>query len=352
MVAQALGGNGPLMIGISYAGAIIGAVMIGLRYYAGKVTGRLWPADMIWVTISFTFAMIAQVLLVFAACYGIGNHQSAVDPKTAQTGFLYQWIFHVFSILSMGFGKLAIVALLLNIQGPTHPKKRIFLLFVGSSTMFLDAFQATFVWFQCEPKRKLWLSDLPGNCDLQTQILASGVFQGTWSATSDFILAIYPIFVFWGLNASLKMRLGLAGLFLGGLVAGVAAIMKSVSILTLLAKSDVLYAVSPLMLWAVTENWLIIIMGSIPPIRALFVRFFRRMGLTPSSKNSYGDSVHLSNMRPSQRDRLGSRRSTGLGSDFIIMSKSADGIEEVPRKDGGIRITTNVTVDHDEKSFV
>jgi hypothetical protein len=114
-----------------------------------------------------------------AALYGVGNHTDKINPETIGTGLLFEWIFNIFTIMSTGFGKFAIISLILQIQGPNHHKKRYFLFFVGGSTMLFDVIQSILVWFQCTPIHKLWDVMAPGSCPNQTNILHVGVFQGS-----------------------------------------------------------------------------------------------------------------------------------------------------------------------------
>lgn len=124
---------------------------------------------------------MAQVCLVLSTRYGIGNHLEAVDPTYLGIGFLYDWIFNVCTILSTGFGKLAILDILLQIQGQTNKTKRWILYFVGASTMLLNINQSIIVWLQCEPRDKLWNAMKPGSCNAQHIVLSLGVFQGSKS---------------------------------------------------------------------------------------------------------------------------------------------------------------------------
>ena len=55
---------------------------------------------------------------------------------------------------------------------------------------------------------------------------------------TDVILAIYPIFVFWSLKISKRMKFGLCFLMAGGLVAAVGGIMKTINIKFIKAEND------------------------------------------------------------------------------------------------------------------
>ncbi|KAI9691535.1 MAG: hypothetical protein M1822_007606 [Bathelium mastoideum] len=126
-------------------------------------------------------------------------------------------------------------------------------------------------------------------------------------------------------------------------------------ILTLTAQQDVIFAISPLIIWAATEMWLIIIMGSIPPLRTLLVRFFRRVGETIShsihtSKHSQSNSVQLSRIRNNgkhhERDTSSQERMTNYEGEYIVMSKSADGVPERGYDNRAIHVTTQVEIKH------
>lgn len=53
------------------------------------------------------------------------------------------------------------------------------------------------------------------------------------------------------------------------------------------------------MIWAYTENWLVLILGSLPPLRSLFVRIFHQISTTASrshtARNNQGYNQYYSN---------------------------------------------------------
>ena len=55
-------------------------------------------------------------------------------------------------------------------------------------------------------------------------------------------------------------------------------------------------AESPLLIWAWTENWLVLILGCLPPLNALFLRVFYRVSTNGvRSKQNSGHLQHYSN---------------------------------------------------------
>ncbi|KAJ5093721.1 hypothetical protein N7456_009582 [Penicillium angulare] len=59
----------------------------------------------------------------------------------------------------------------------------------------------------------------------------------------------------------------------GGLIAGIAGINKTIAIASILQAEDLTFAIYRLNTWVLTEMWFIIIFGSIPTLRPIFVKF-------------------------------------------------------------------------------
>jgi hypothetical protein len=57
-------------------------------------------------------AVLGQVFLVLCLYYGMGNNIDEVNPKDLAGAIVFEYAFNVASIMSTGFGKLAIIALL------------------------------------------------------------------------------------------------------------------------------------------------------------------------------------------------------------------------------------------------
>ncbi|THZ35791.1 hypothetical protein D6C90_07225, partial [Aureobasidium pullulans] len=292
------------------------------------------------------FSALISIIFISIACHnGIANHLDKIDPEDLPTGNLFSWLADTFFILSSGTGKLAVIALLFHVQGPTKRNGRRFLWFIGGSDMFWSIFQMIFLWFQCKPIHKLWHQEIAGSCMLTAAIVKVGIFVGAYCAACDFVLAFYPIFLFWKLETSWKTRAGLSLLFCGGAVAGAAAILKTYYLMNLAVAEDITYA------WAITEQYLIIIMSSIPAIRPLCVKVFRRAQSQLSTTKA--------NTHPTSQSRwteLQSFRNTMQPSNTQSMAAAQyhehnDSSEEIlathpghSKSNSGIMVTTHVSI--------
>ena len=67
----------------------------------------------------------------------------------------------------------------------------------------------------------------------------------------------------------ISIKIGLCIIMGGGVCAGVAGIMKTISIEGITHTQDISYATVDLLIWVLTEVWFIIIFGSLPTIRTV-----------------------------------------------------------------------------------
>lgn len=166
-----------------------------------------------------------------------------------------------------------------------------------------------------------WDKSLDGTCNAidssTTQVL--GTFQGSWMAASDFVLALYPIFIFWDLQMSWKRKAGLCALMGGGIIAGICGALKTVQVQQAYASQDVSYNLYPLLVTTLVEGWMILILASIPPLRPLLAQFVRK-----GRSSIFGRSTTAAS---------GSQaRSRTRSVEFATLSQNAKGWAELPGK--------------------
>ncbi|TKA82831.1 hypothetical protein B0A55_01071 [Friedmanniomyces simplex] len=267
------GGNGPLILGVSWSLASIATLLwVGRAWTASLRDGKLrW--DFIWVSVAYVFALLGQIIITFSVVHGLGNNVTPrTDPSDIRLASLYNWMSEIVIIFDIAFAKIAIVSFLLMIQGSTYPRLRYFLHFVWVTNLLLSINQVVLITQQCKEMPKFWDNTIPGNCDLRATISKIGFLQGSFGAASDLALAIYPTYIYWNLQMPLRMKIGLCASTGGGIIACVMATLKTIYIAVINTTNDVTAAFTKLVLWAFIELWLIMIISSIPPLRPLFVK--------------------------------------------------------------------------------
>ena len=80
--------------------------------------------------------------------------------------------------------------------------------------------------------------------------------------------------------------------------AGVAGINKTIAIASITETSDITYVVYSLNTWVMTEMWFIIIFGSIPVLRPVFIRFAQSVKIAASQPREHSmGSYYLTSFR-------------------------------------------------------
>lgn len=133
--------------------------------------------------------MFAQIALTISVVWGIGNHSEFLSQDQLQLAIEWSWIGQIVTLLSTGFGKIAIIAFLLRVQEGTHKYKGWFLHFVGWSNMLLNVIQVILILLQCSPTPKLWDFKLQGSCDHRIRTNKAGYFRGSTKPAAESIFA-------------------------------------------------------------------------------------------------------------------------------------------------------------------
>lgn len=118
------------------------------------------------------------------------------------------------------------------------------------------------------------------------------MFAIGYSAVSDAALAIYPIYLIWGLQVTMRMKIGLCFLLGFGLVAAACSALKTAELTNLQRadeEGDITYFVARLSLTTIIEAWIVLIGGCIPPCRPLLKALLAKIrGTASSTTRTYG----------------------------------------------------------------
>lgn len=92
---------------------------------------------------------------------------------------------------------------------------------------------------------------------------------------TDFILAVYPIPIVAQLSCSRSTKISMCAVMAGGLLPFAAALGRTFELHILLDDNNATERWVIVYLWGVTEIWFVIILGSLPPLRAYFAQWFK-----------------------------------------------------------------------------
>jgi len=242
-------------------------------------------------------------------------------------------------------------------------KMKTFIWFIIVSMNLAMYLTIIFTWLRCTPPAKMT------QCIAPVPYTNYSIAAGAYSAAMDFVLAILPWPLIWGLQMKKKEKLGVAIAMSLGFFAGATAIMKCVSLPTM-AKGDFTYDGAQLVIWGNAEVATTIMAASIPVLRVLFLhakstagRYYGsgehrsgRLGGTNGRSNK-GHTVLTSSTRGDETTRHKTMTMTGSNtgdddqSDRSILNATAEVHAHVGG--GGKIVRTNeVTLEYSERRGV
>lgn len=263
---------------------IISAVLLGiasllyiLRAWTACRLGDRWRWDFIWASLAMVFAVASFAFGQVTIQHGMGVHLADLSyPEITQT---LRWFepFLVTSILSSNLSKFGVMALYIQVQGPmATARPRI----LWTAAVFFSVTNIILIFlivFGCNPVSKTWNYLEPGTCHLQKTAGLFSIFQSAVSALTDLLLGFMPITLISSLQISKKAKISFCVLMGLSAIPGIASVCRGIIVQRAISGADVTYTFLSLMTWCDVELWAIMILGSIPPIRPLFLRTFHKI---------------------------------------------------------------------------
>ncbi|KAL2807768.1 hypothetical protein BJX63DRAFT_436757 [Aspergillus granulosus] len=261
--------RGWIILAVSWPLFGICAILILLRIWVRTRILRSWGWDDAFIIIAMLCATTNTALSTISAHHGTGRH--AVDLSQYQTiqSTKFNWLSQGFHVMSTNWGKVSVGFFLLRIIGKVKHHRPVMYGGIVLLTVINSVCVYT-IYGQCSPTSKLWDTSVKGRCwdpDVQKNY---AFFQGSSSALSDLVLAVYPLFTIWNLQMVLKVKIGLGVVLSLGVIAMIAAIVKTVNLASLSARADYPWDTVDLTIWIAIEQYLIIIAACIPTLTPLF----------------------------------------------------------------------------------
>ncbi|QKD56407.2 uncharacterized protein FOBCDRAFT_241257 [Fusarium oxysporum Fo47] len=183
----------------------------------------------------FICAILSNIFVTMSVYWGNGKHFDVLSLEQKQNTIKWMMAAYVPGIETLGFPKLAVIALLARLLMPG----RIHLVVLWSMGIIcclsLTAMVTTLL-LQCSPPRALWTLTMPRDCLAPSKLEGLAFWASSISAFLDFYLAVYPAITLWKLLMPLKKKLILS-LALGmGVVCGAIGIVKATGVPTLVSQ--------------------------------------------------------------------------------------------------------------------
>lgn len=165
---------------------------------------------------------------------------------------------------------------------------------------------------------------------------------------TDVVLATLPTTIFYKLQMSLKTKLGLCIILSLGLVAAICGAIKTKFLASLNARSDLTWDTYDLLIWSDAELFVIIVCGSIPPIKPLYDMAFSK-NRRPGDGYSRSGKTYL--VERSWKSGASSKRPVDLDDRTLMGSIDMENgklsaAQEKGRQGEGITRVTDISVVH------
>ncbi|KAI0886761.1 uncharacterized protein GGS22DRAFT_117261 [Annulohypoxylon maeteangense] len=263
--------HGPGLIVAAWVMGAVGCCLLIMRLYTRIAIVRKTGWDDWTMVIAVVLAIVTDIIVTLMVHYGVGRHAPYLGEDQRVNAVYMIWLSVPFSPGSAAFGKISIALFLMRLINRNRPQRYflwvlIFLLVVINLALVIVTFA------QCTPVTFLWGrvgTGTSGTCWDPTVQQYYGYFQGSFSAWSDLVLAFFPTILIRNLQIPLKTKLGIIILMSMGVIAGAAAVVKTVELRNL-ATPDFTWDAVPLVYWFLAENWIIIICACVPTVKPLF----------------------------------------------------------------------------------
>lgn len=102
-----------------------------------------------------------------------------LDPEVAKVAIMWQWILFQTYVVAHMFGKLAIIAFLLEFERDLPLARKYLLYVVGAINVAVNMGTSSLQWQQCKPVAKTWDDDIAGVCVGRERNTQGGFVQGS-----------------------------------------------------------------------------------------------------------------------------------------------------------------------------
>ncbi|KAG6054570.1 hypothetical protein E4U17_003674 [Claviceps sp. LM77 group G4] len=259
---------------ILWAAAGLPTLLVILRCYTRLWLRKVFGLDDYFMVAALILLIAYSAVLTAAADRGLGRHMEYVlqDPQRSIDVGLLSFVSQPLVVMSCAFGKTSFALSLIRVA--IQRWAIVLLWFIIISMNVLHIVISFFVFLRCEDPRHLWNPAIPSKCWPASMFDNISYFIGSYSAATDFTLALLPWAILWNLQMKRREKFGVAVAMSLGVFAGSVAIIKIQHLLANSDGRDITYSLASLLWWAGVENGLILIAACVPTLRPILKKLF------------------------------------------------------------------------------
>ncbi|KAL2847784.1 hypothetical protein BJY01DRAFT_234174 [Aspergillus pseudoustus] len=261
--------RGWVLYAVSYPLLGFSVLVTALRLYTRTRIIKSLGWDDFFNLLALACATTNTALITKSVQSGTGRHIDTLSHSQEIESAKYQLLSQGFHVMSTNWGKVSVALFLIRIMAEVKQHTRAMYLGIVILTV-INVVAVYTIYGQCTPTATTWDRDIEGTCWPDGAQRDYAYFQGSSSALSDLVLAVYPLFTIKNLQMPLKVKFGLGFVLSLGIIAMIAAIIKTIHLSNLTATHDRPWKMVPLTAWVAVEQYLIIIAACIPTLTPLF----------------------------------------------------------------------------------
>jgi len=151
--------------------------------------------------------------------WGLGRHTFFLDPQQRVKQQYFSLLAQVFCIHALTFAKISICLQYARVIRGSQKRWLRWTCYTLAILVFFVNGMVTIVFYaHCIPAEKTWNPSIQGTCWNPKSFGAFLILQGSFSAATDYILCILPIFLFKDLQVGMKSKIVLCTLMGLGLM--------------------------------------------------------------------------------------------------------------------------------------
>ncbi|EFQ96944.1 integral membrane protein [Nannizzia gypsea CBS 118893] len=277
--------NGPQVLSVMWSLFSVAASIVCIRLWIRIHLTKQFGWDDAFIVLAVVFGCVNVALLTVAVYYGLGRRQAYLDKSQVEQVFRYTWLSQPFHIMCINWGKVSAILLIIRIIESAKRQVRYFYAAIVFLTIINTGCVCIMVG-QCQPPDAFWNPRLGGKCWSPSVLKNYTFLQSACSAVSDLFLAAYPIFVVSRLQMPRRVKLAITSVLLLGLVAFAGAIIKASYLPRLTVRADYPWATADLVIWAVVEEYLVLIATCVPTLGPL-IKHIRRTSTSENTASTY-----------------------------------------------------------------
>ncbi|KAL4881786.1 hypothetical protein BJY04DRAFT_227572 [Aspergillus karnatakaensis] len=269
-MADNVANRGWILYAVSWPLFGLSVIVTTLRFYVRIRILRSLGWDDAFILLALMCAIVNTVLVTLSVQSGTGRHMEDLSHSQQIASAKYQLLSQGFHVMATNWGKVSVALFLVRIISEVKQHKRA--MYAGIVIMTVVNVVGVYtVYGQCTPVAKTWdYIGVEGRCWPDGAQRDYAYFQGSFSALSDFLLAIYPLFTIKNLQMATKVKVGLGFVLSLGIIAMIAAIVKTIHLAALAAHENATWDMVDLTVWVAVEQYFIILAACIPALTPLF----------------------------------------------------------------------------------